>query len=141
MLAAAREAALTQPNPPELLAVTVLTSIDASQLRAIGVVGSPAQQVESLTRMGMQAGLRGFVCSPEEVSTVRGLTGPDGVLVIPGIRPAGAALGDQKRIATPADALRRGASYLVVGRPITQASDPAEAARQVLEEMAAALTL
>ena len=141
MLAAAREAALTQPNPPELLAVTVLTSIDASQLRAIGVVGSPAQQVESLTRMGMQAGLRGFVCSPEEVSTVRGLTGPDGVLVIPGIRPAGAALGDQRRIATPADALRRGASYLVVGRPITQASDPAEAARQVLEEMAAALTL
>ncbi|MDE3063861.1 MAG: orotidine-5'-phosphate decarboxylase [Acidobacteriota bacterium] len=139
MLAAAREAALSQPNPPQLLAVTVLTSMDAAQLNAIGVDGTPAQQVERLARMGMQAGLRGFVCSPEEVSTLRGLTGPEGILVIPGIRPAGAAPGDQKRIATPADALSRGASYLVVGRPITQAPNPAEAAQQVLREMATAL--
>lgn len=139
MLAAAREAALSQPNPPQLLAVTVLTSMDAAQLAAIGVEGTPAQQVERLARMGMQAGLRGFVCSPEEVSTLRGLTGPEGILVIPGIRPAGAAQGDQKRIATPADALIRGASYLVVGRPITQAPNPAEAAQQVLREMATAL--
>ena len=139
MLAAAREAALSQPNPPQLLAVTVLTSMDAAQLAAIGVEGTPAQQVERLARMGMQAGLRGFVCSPEEVSTLRGLTGSDGILVIPGIRPAGAAQGDQKRIATPADALIRGASYLVVGRPITQAPNPAEAAQQVLREMATAL--
>ena len=139
MLAAAREAALSQPNPPQLLAVTVLTSMDAAQLAAIGVEGTPAQQVERLARMGMQAGLRGFVCSPEEVSTLRGLTGPEGILVIPGIRPAGAAQGDQKRIATPADALIRGASYLVVGRPITQAPNPAEAAQQVLREMATAI--
>ena len=139
MLAAAREAALSCSNPPELLAVTVLTSMDAVQLRAIGVEGVPAQQVASLARMGMQAGLRGFVCSPEEVSTLRGLTGPEGVLVIPGIRPAGAAMGDQKRVATPAEALQQGASYLVVGRPITQAPNPAEAAQQVLLEMAAAL--
>jgi orotidine-5'-phosphate decarboxylase len=87
--------------------------------------------------MGVQAGIRGFVCSPQEVAAVRAITGPNGVLVVPGIRPAGAAVGDQKRIATPAETLRLGASYLVVGRPITQASDPAAAARAILEEMAA----
>jgi orotidine-5'-phosphate decarboxylase len=89
--------------------------------------------------MGLEAGIRGFVCSPREVASLRVLTGPEGVLVIPGIRPAGTQTGDQKRIATPADALRQGASYLVVGRPITQAADPAEAAHAILEEMAEAL--
>jgi orotidine-5'-phosphate decarboxylase len=89
--------------------------------------------------MGLAAGINGFVCSPEEVAQLRSLTGPEGVLVIPGIRPAGAATGDQKRIATPAEALRKGASYLVVGRPITQAADPAEAADAILREMAEAL--
>jgi orotidine-5'-phosphate decarboxylase len=95
--------------------------------------------VELLARMGVEAGLRGFVCSPQEVAALRSLTGPEGVLVIPGIRPAGAAVGDQKRIATPAEALRLGASYLVVGRPITQAPDPAEAAEAILQQMAEAL--
>jgi orotidine-5'-phosphate decarboxylase len=89
--------------------------------------------------MGLHAGIRGFVCSPQEVAALRAITGPDGVLVIPGIRPAGAQDGDQKRIATPADALRNGASYLVVGRPITQAPNPAEAAEAILAEMAEAL--
>lgn len=139
MLAAAREAIAGVSNAPELLAVTVLTSMDAAQTAAIGVPRPPAQQVELLARMGLGAGLRGFVCSPQEVATLRTLTGPEGVLVIPGIRPAGSAIGDQKRIATPADALRSGASYLVVGRPITQAPNPAEAARAVLDEMAKAL--
>ncbi len=139
MLAAARDAAAGLSNPPKLLAVTVLTSMDAAQLTAIGVAAPPAQQVERLARMGLDAGIRGLVCSPEEVATLRGLTGRDGTLVIPGIRPAGATLGDQKRVATAAEALRRGASYLVVGRPITQSSSPAEAARQVLDEMAAVL--
>ena len=139
MLEAAREAAADSPNAPELLAVTVLTSMDAPQLTAIGVPGQPAAQVELLARMGLAAGLRGFVCSPEEVQALRTLAGPEATLVIPGIRPAGAAVGDQKRIATPADALRRGASYLVVGRPITQAPDPAQAAQAILEEIAAAL--
>ncbi len=139
MLASARDAAAGQPNPPELLAVTVLTSMDAAQLTAIGIAEPPAQQVERLARMGMDAGIRGFVCSPEEVATLRSLTGQDGTLVIPGIRPAGATLGDQKRVATPAEALQHGASYLVVGRPITQAASPAEAARQMLDEMAAVL--
>jgi orotidine-5'-phosphate decarboxylase len=113
--------------------------MDQAQLRAIGLVRSPAEQVELLARMGIEAGMNGFVCSPEEVGKLRELTGPKGVLVIPGIRPAGAAVGDQKRIATPAEALRRGASHLVVGRPITQAADPAEAAEAILKEMAEAL--
>jgi orotidine-5'-phosphate decarboxylase len=124
---------------PELLAVTVLTSMDQAQVKAVGLGRSPGEQVELLARMGLEAGMRGFVCSPQEVARVRSLTGPEGVLVVPGIRPAGAAIGDQKRIATPAEALRSGASFLVVGRPITQASDPAEAAEAILREMAEAL--
>jgi orotidine-5'-phosphate decarboxylase len=139
MLAAARAALDGIENPPELLAVTVLTSMDESQMKAVGVDRSAAEQVELLARMGLAAGVRGFVCSPREVASLRALTGPEGVLVIPGIRPAGAAIGDQKRIATPAEALRMGASYLVVGRPITQAPDPAEAAEAILQEMAEAL--
>jgi orotidine-5'-phosphate decarboxylase len=139
MLSAARAALEGVSDPPELLAVTVLTSMDQGQVNAIGLDRSPAQQVELLARMGLEAGIRGFVCSPQEVAALRSLTGPEGVLVIPGIRPAGAAVGDQKRIATPADALRQGASYLVVGRPIIQAEDPAEAAEAILKEMAQAL--
>ena len=136
MLEAAQNALSSFKNPPQLLAVTVLTSMDQAQVRAIGLERSPAEQVELLARMGLAAGVRGFVCSPQEVAALRALTGPDGVLVIPGIRPAGAQIGDQKRLATPADALRQGASYLVVGRPITQAPDPAAAAEAILEEMA-----
>ena len=139
MLAAAKEALAGVANAPELLAVTVLTSMDAEQLNAVGVDGIPSFQVETLAKMGLAAGIRGFVCSPQEVEAVRAITGPQGVLVIPGIRPAGAAIGDQKRVAGPADALRLGASYLVVGRPITQATDPAKAAGAILEEMAGAL--
>jgi orotidine-5'-phosphate decarboxylase len=126
-------------EPPELLAVTVLTSMDQMQVNAVGLDRSPSAQVELLARMGLEAGIRGFVCSPQEVAALRTLTGPQGVLVIPGIRPAGAAIGDQKRIATPAEALRKGASYLVVGRPITQAPEPAAAADAILKEMAEAL--
>ena len=139
MLSAARAALEGVAEPPELLAVTVLTSMDHAQVNAVGLDRSPAKQVELLARMGLEAGIRGFVCSPQEVAGLRTLTGPEGVLVIPGIRPAGAAIGDQKRIATPAEALRQGASFLVVGRPITQAPDPAEAAEAILKEMATAL--
>jgi orotidine-5'-phosphate decarboxylase len=139
MLAAARGALDGFTDPPELLAVTVLTSMDGHQLSATGLDRSPAEQVELLARMGLGAGIRGFVCSAQEVAALRALTGPEGVLVVPGIRPAGTAIGDQKRIATPAEALRQGASYLVVGRPITQAPDPAAAAESILEEMAEGL--
>jgi orotidine-5'-phosphate decarboxylase len=122
-----------------LLAVTVLTSMDLAQVGAVGLDRSPSQQVELLARMSLTAGIRGFVCSPQEVATLRALTGPESVLVTPGIRPAGAETGDQRRIATPAEALRNGASYLVVGRPITKAPDPAGAAEAILREMAGAL--
>ncbi len=139
MLAAARAALDGIEDPPELLAVTMVTSMDQAQLSAIGLDRSPSEQVELLARMSFAAGLRGFVCSAWEAASLRALTGPEGVLVVPGIRPAGAETGDQKRIATPAEALRLGASYLVVGRPINQAPDPAEAAEAILHEMAEAL--
>jgi orotidine-5'-phosphate decarboxylase len=139
MLAAARAALDGVANPPQLLAVTVLTSMDQAQVNAVGLDRSPAEQVALLARVGLEAGIHGFVCSPREVADLRALTGPKGVLVTPGIRPAGAAVGDQKRIATPVEALRQGASYLVVGRPITQAPNPAEAAEAILKEMSEAL--
>ena len=135
MLSAAAEAAAT-PGAPKLLAVTVLTSMDAYELSGIGVTGTPAQQVLRLAKLAKAAGIDGMVCSAEEVSTLRTEMGPQTMLVIPGIRPAGSATGDQKRIATPATAIAQGASMLVVGRPITQAADPAAAARAILEEIA-----
>jgi orotidine-5'-phosphate decarboxylase len=136
MLSAAQGALEGVSAPPELLAVTVLTSMDRAQLRGIGVDCSPADQAVRLAHIGREAGIRGFVCSPQEVATLRALIGREGLLVVPGIRPAGAEPGDQKRIATPAEALRQGATYLVVGRPITQAAEPAKAATAILEEMA-----
>jgi orotidine-5'-phosphate decarboxylase len=139
MLEAARNELEKLADPPQLLAVTVLTSIDAGQAGAVGIGRSPGEQVELLARMALAVGIRGFVCSPQEVARLRELAGPEAVLVIPGIRPAGTQMGDQKRVATPAEALRNGASYLVVGRPITHAADPAEAAEAVLKEMAEAL--
>ena len=139
MLAAACAALDDVADAPQLLAVTVLTSMDEAQLKATGMRRSPAEQVELLARMGWEAGIRGFVCSPHEVTAVRALTGAEGVLVVPGIRPAGAEAGDQKRMATPADALCAGASYLVVGRPITRAPEPARAAEAILREMAQAI--
>lgn len=134
MLAAAAEAAAGLPHPPKLLAVTVLTSMDQTQLAATGVAASPADQVLRLAAMASAAGIAGFVSSAEEVAAMRQRL-PGATLVIPGIRPAGAAVGDQKRTATPAAALAGGASYLVVGRPITQAPDPAAAAAAILQEM------
>jgi orotidine-5'-phosphate decarboxylase len=139
MMSAAQAALQSVENPPQLLAVTVLTSMDSIQLNATGVHDAPSDQVQLLANLGLAAGIRGFVCSPHEVAALRRLTGPEGVLVVPGIRPAGAGIGDQKRIATPADALRAGASFLVVGRPITQAANPAQATEAILTEMAGAL--
>lgn len=141
VLSAARAALDGFASPPQLLAVTMLTSMDAAQSWAIGLPRDPATEVELLARMGIDAGIGGFVCSPQEVAALRRLTGPDGVLVVPGIRPAGADTGDQKRVATPAAALLDGASYIVAGRPITQAPNPAEAAEAILKEMAEALGL
>jgi orotidine-5'-phosphate decarboxylase len=137
MLAAAAEAAAALSSAPKLLAVSVLTSMDAGQLQAIGVSGSPRDQVLRMAALASQAGIPGLVASPEEIAALRsgfpGLT-----LVIPGIRPAGSAAGDQKRISTPAAAVSAGADYLVIGRPITQAADPAAAAQAILDEIALA---
>lgn len=134
MLAAAVDAAATMSAPPKLLAVTVLTSMDQVQLAAVGVSGSPAEQVLRLARTGWASGIRGFVSSAEEVAAMR-QSFPEATLVIPGIRPAGSAAGDQKRVATPAAAIAAGADYLVIGRPITQAADPAAAAAAILAEI------
>jgi orotidine-5'-phosphate decarboxylase len=134
MLEAAAEAADSLPDPPQLLAVTVLTSMDQLQLSAIGIDHSPETQVLRLADAAVEAGISGFVASPVEVSPLRKRF-PDATLVIPGIRPAGASAGDQKRVATPYAALAAGASYLVIGRPITQAPDPVAATRAILDEM------
>jgi orotidine-5'-phosphate decarboxylase len=139
MLHAAAEAAGSAPNPPKLLAVTLLTSFDAHQLEEIGVSETPNSQVMRLAHLAFLAGIDGMVCSPRECAQLRSYLGPYRPLVVPGIRPAGASADDQSRIATPAAALRDGASRLVVGRPITKATDPAGAVDAILAEMADAL--
>ena len=139
MLRAAAEAAAATKNAPQLLAVTVLTSMDKQQLAAIGIETTAADQVLRLARMAIESEISGLVCSPEEVALLRRELGTNPGLVVPGIRPAGAAVGDQKRIATPADAIRAGASQLVIGRPITKATDPAQAAQSILDEIASAI--
>ena len=139
MLRAAVEAAAGLENAPKLLAVTVLTSMDATELAAIGVKQTPAEQVLRLGRLAMECGVAGLVCSPEEVQMLREDLGDQALLVTPGIRPAGSAAQDQKRLATPSAAITAGASYLVVGRPITQAAIPLDAAKEILREMENAL--
>lgn len=135
MMRAAAQAAAA-PNAPELLAVTVLTSMDAAELAAVGVSDAPAAQVLRLARLAKSSGVTGLVCSPEEVATVRQTMGPSARLVVPGIRPAGLSpTDDQRRVATPAETIARGASMLVVGRPITQAADPAKVAAAILAEI------
>jgi orotidine-5'-phosphate decarboxylase len=135
MLTAASEAARSLPHPPRLLAVTVLTSMDAAALAETGVSASPVEQVLRLARLAAECGLDGMVCSPAEAAALHSAL-PKALLVTPGIRPAGADAGDQKRIATPQFALAAGASKLVIGRPITAAADPKAAAQAILSDMA-----
>lgn len=138
MMRAAAQAA-SHPESPRLLAVSVLTSISAADLVATGVPDPPQTQVLRLARLAQAAGISGLVCSPEEVAAVRQLMGPDALLVVPGVRPAGTAgSDDQARIATAAEAIARGASMLVVGRPITQSPDPSKVAAGLLNEIASA---
>ncbi|MCU1224054.1 MAG: orotidine 5-phosphate decarboxylase [Edaphobacter sp.] len=140
MMAAAAQTA-TAPGSPRLIAVTVLTSIDAHELAAVGVAGTPAQQVLRLAKLAQAAGIDGMVCSAQEVASLRAATGPDTLLVVPGIRSPGAATEDQKRVATAGEAIAQGASMLVVGRPITRAEDPAAAAQAILNEIAAQIVV
>lgn len=119
-----------------ILAVTVLTSIDAGELGAIGMTGSPAESAQRLAAVARDAGVRGLVCSPHEVATLRAIVGAEGTLVVPGVRPAGAEAGDQRRVATPREAIDAGADLLVIGRPIRTADDPVAAARAIAAEVA-----
>lgn len=131
MLAAARAAA---PAATRLVAVTVLTSLDDGDLAAAGVGDGAAAQVARMASITRGAGLEGIVCSPQEVAAVRAVW-PDVLAVVPGVRPAGSASDDQKRVMTPREALAAGASVLVIGRPITAAADPAAAAAAIARDL------
>ena len=134
---AAGEAASAAGCPkPLVLGVTVLTSLDAEDLNAVGVPASALDQVKRLAALSQENGLDGVVCSGAEIEPLRTLCGADFKLVVPGIRPHWATAGDQKRILTPAEAIRRGADFLVIGRPISGAADPAGAARRIAQELA-----
>jgi orotidine-5'-phosphate decarboxylase len=114
-----------------VLAVTVLTSLDDAALSAVGLAGPAEAAVVRLARLAVAAGAGGLVCSPHEVAAVRAAVGSGPLLVVPGVRPPGAARGDQARVATPAEAVRAGADVVVVGRPLREGSDPAAAARAI----------
>jgi orotidine-5'-phosphate decarboxylase len=116
----------------KIVGVTVLTSLDDNDLTAVGQSAPAAAQVKRLALLAQESGLDGVVCSPQEVAMLRAACSKDLLLVVPGIRPAGAAVGDQKRVQTPRDAIAAGADYLVIGRPITEAPDPGAAARAIL---------
>ncbi|TCS61632.1 orotidine-5'-phosphate decarboxylase [Varunaivibrio sulfuroxidans] len=137
MRAAAAAAAEAGENRPLMIAVTVLTSLGADDLRAVGIEATPEEQVLRLAALAQACGLDGVVCSAREVTALRQHLGSDFTLVTPGIRPEWAASDDQKRIVTPREALDMGADYLVIGRPITAAPNPAQAAARIAAELAA----
>lgn len=130
MLEAAREAVAASARPPLLIAVTVLTSLDRPRLAEVGLDVEPPVQVARLARLTQAAGLDGVVCSPQEIAVVKAL-GAGFLAVTPGVRPPGSAQDDQQRIATPAAAVAAGADWLVIGRPVTRASDPAAAVADI----------
>ncbi len=137
MIAAARAAADgAGAKRPLILAVTVLTSLDAEALYSIGVSGGPTQQVLRLARLALDAGADGLVCSAHELAPLRASFGEKPILVVPGIRPVGSDMGDQARVMTPQAAMSAGASYIVVGRPITGAADPGAAAAAIAKAVA-----
>lgn len=139
MLAACREgaeeAAEIRGSRPNLVAITVLTSMDQDALSEVGVTDAVADEAARLARLAQENGIDGIVCSPMEAESMRALLGPDAWIVTPGVRPAGTALGDQSRVATPAQAIERGASHIVVGRPITGADDPVAAYEAIVSEL------
>ena len=138
MMQTAREALEQAAGPrPWLIGVTILTSMGETDLAEIGLTGSPADNVSRLAALARTAGLDGVVCSPHESARLTDELGRDFVLVTPGVRPAGAAVNDQQRIMTPAEALEAGSDYLVIGRPITQAEDPQSALEKINAEIQA----
>jgi orotidine-5'-phosphate decarboxylase len=137
MRAAADAAAEAGGRRIRLLGVTVLTSLDESDLQAVGQQGPAAAQAQRLAALAQESGLDGVVCSPHEVTLLRRQCGPDFILVVPGIRPVGVAKGDQKRVMSPGEAMLAGATHIVIGRPITAAANPERAARDIAESLAA----
>lgn len=137
MMRAAREALERRKRRPLLVGVTILTSLAAEALRQIGFSGAPEERVLALARLAQEAGLNGVVASAHEAKAIRRTCGPSFLIVVPGIRPASASTDDQARVATPTEAIRAGANYLVVGRPITGADKPAAAAQAIAKEIAA----
>jgi len=135
MMTAAQEALAGLDKRPLLIAVTVLTSMSAEDLGEVGIADAPADQVLRLARLSQACKLDGVVCSAQEASMLRADLGSDFRLVTPGIRPAGAEAGDQRRVMTPAEALRAGATDLVIGRPITAANDPLDALKQIQSDI------
>lgn len=135
MMEAARNAIEKSSHHPLLIAVTVLTSMDQAALNELGIAGALQDQVLRLATLTQQSGLDGVVCSAQEASLLRQRLGRDFCLVTPGIRPASTSKDDQSRVVTPADALRQGSSYLVIGRPITQAPDPLQALHTIQQEI------
>lgn len=136
--AAEEEAAILRQERPLIVGVSVLTSLSDDDLGLLGVKRKVKPQVIELVKLAKEAGLDGIICSPEEIRDVKKAVGDDMIIVTPGIRPAGEARADQKRIATPAEAVKAGADYLVIGRPITQAADPRAAAERILKEIKSA---
>ena len=137
MLLAAREGLERATQPPLLIAVTILTSMDTNDLAAVGLSGSPEDNVVRLAALAHQSGLDGVVCSSRETVIIRNKLGPDFSLITPGIRPAGSQADDQRRVMTPADAIRAGSNYLVIGRPVTRADDPVSVLRTINSELSA----
>lgn len=124
MLESARTAIDVVGSKAKLIAVTILTSMDESDLQAVGLAGTAGENVERLASLASETGLDGVVCSAQEAARLRSIMGKNFLLVTPGVRPAGSSADDQRRIMTPADAIKSGASYLVIGRPVTQSDNP-----------------
>ncbi|MCK5382203.1 MAG: orotidine-5'-phosphate decarboxylase [Gammaproteobacteria bacterium] len=137
MLLAAREGVERASRVPLLIAVTILTSMDANDLAAVGLSGSPQDNVLRLATLAHQCRLDGVVCSSRETGVLRDRLGTDFSLITPGIRPAGSQADDQRRVMTPTDAIRAGSSYLVIGRPVTRADDPVSVLRTINSELSA----
>ncbi|MCL2469870.1 MAG: orotidine-5'-phosphate decarboxylase [Alphaproteobacteria bacterium] len=136
MIRAAMDAAHeATKHRPKILAVTVLTSLDGKDLTQVGQGSDLQEQVQRLALLAKECGADGIVCAPSEVEKLRALLGPDMTLMVPGIRPSWAEAGDQKRIMTPQMAMKAGATYLVIGRPITESGNPAQAAQRINEEL------
>lgn len=136
MMQAAKASLADLPNPPKLIAVTVLTSMDKAQLASTGIQLEPLEQVQYLAKLAQDSGLDGVVCSAQEAALLRAQLGDEFLLVTPGIRPEGSDKGDQSRVMTPRQAKQAGVSYVVVGRPITQAAEPQAIIAQINADLA-----